>query len=469
MFKYITIFCLSALATTYGNAQTTQDRQVGEFTGLKVSSNIKVMLSQGEINSLKVEADQKDQANIITEVKDGTLEITGGGKDEVTVYLTAKTLNSIEVSGAGIVKSVNQFTADKLKLETSGAGSVKLMLKAGDINGSASGASVMNLQGTATSLTVGVSGAANLKAYNLVSEKVDVTTAGAGTAKVNVVQSITAHSSGASSITFKGDPKDKIAEMSGASSISKFDGDEMTMKTPNDTMKVHIGKNNVIICDDDNEKKEHKSGYDYWSGLELGMNGYLNADNTLSMPGTNQFLELNYGKSLAVNLNIMEHNFHIYKNYVNLVTGLGFEFNHYSFKRPTILDPNSDVINAYTDSAITSYDKNKLNVSYVDVPLLLMFNTNHQHPSKGFHIGGGVIGGYKIRSVTKQEFSMNGFDYDIKKKDDYNLNPFRLSATVRAGVGGFNLFATYALTSLFEDGKGPRLYPFTVGIAISGN
>ena len=153
---------------------------------------------------------------------------------------------------------------------------------------------------------------------------------------------------------------------------------------------------------------------------------------------------------------------------MNLITGLGLEFDHYSFKNSITLDPHSDIINATFDSTI-SYHKNKLNVTYIDVPLLLMFNTNSDHPSKGFHIGGGVIGGYKIHSVTKQEYNLDGYEYDVKKKDDYNLNPFKLSATVRAGFGGFNLFATYALTSLFESNKGPQLYPFTVGISFSGN
>ena len=43
-----------------------------------------------------------------------------------------------------------------------------------------------------------------------------------------------------------------------------------------------------------------------------------------------------------------------------------------------------------------------------------------------------------------------------------------MSATVRGGVGWFNLFATYSLTPLFESGRGPELYPFTVGVTLLG-
>ena len=55
-----------------------------------------------------------------------------------------------------------------------------------------------------------------------------------------------------------------------------------------------------------------------------------------------------------------------------------------------------------------------------------------------------------------------------KDKQSFNTNPFRVSATVRGGVGWFNVFATYSLTPLFENGRGPELYPFTVGVTLLG-
>ncbi|HEY6160094.1 MAG TPA: DUF2807 domain-containing protein [Bacteroidia bacterium] len=467
------IFTLAfGITAALGLAQTTQDRQVGDFTGIKVGSNIKVQLTQGDANSLKVEADEKDLPNVKTEVKDGNLEITGGGEGEVKVYLTVKMLNHIEVSGAASVKSQNQLTSDKMKIETSGAGSLKLDIKCSEIDANVSGASGLNLSGVCPRLTADVSGAATLKAFNLQSDNVTVSTAGASTAKVMANTSLHASSTGASSITYKGDPKEKSVEMSGVSSIHNADGnDEQTSNNPNDTMmKVHIGGNNVMICDDDDKDKHHHHHHNghlnYWSGVEFGMDGYLDAQNQLSIPGNNDFLELNYAKSYDFNLNVFEHDFHLYRNNINLISGLGFEFNHYAFHNPVTLDPYTPYISAYSDSLI-DYNKNNLNVSFVNVPLLLMFNTNNDHPGRGFYIGGGVIGGYKIHSVTKQEYSLDGYNYFVKKKADYYLDPFRLSATVRAGYGGFGLFATYALTTLFQNGKGPQLYPFTVGVSLT--
>ena len=89
----------------------------------------------------------------------------------------------------------------------------------------------------------------------------------------------------------------------------------------------------------------------------------------------------------------------------------------------------------------------------------------HSKLSKSFHIGFGVIGGYKLGSNLKQEYSFNGFATDGKVKGHYQLNPFQLSGTVRLGFGKrLNVFANYGLTSVFESKKGPNLRPFTVGI-----
>jgi hypothetical protein len=60
---------------------------------------------------------------------------------------------------------------------------------------------------------------------------------------------------------------------------------------------------------------------------------------------------------------------------VNLVTGIGFGFNTYQFKNPIRLNPDSSFTNYFKDSTIT-FDKNKLKTSYVQIPLMIEFNTS---------------------------------------------------------------------------------------------
>ncbi len=96
---------------------------------------------------------------------------------------------------------------------------------------------------------------------------------------------------------------------------------------------------------------------------------------------------------------------------------------------------------------------------------MLEFNSSNSR-SKTLHLAAGVLAGYKLTSKTKQEFTLDGYEYYVTRKDDYNLNPFKLDATARIGYGDFTMFATYSLTTLFEKNKGPELYPFSVGVRI---
>ncbi|MGZ6416827.1 MAG: outer membrane beta-barrel protein, partial [Bacteroidia bacterium] len=209
----------------------------------------------------------------------------------------------------------------------------------------------------------------------------------------------------------------------------------------------------------------YKEGFKHWSGLEIGVNGYTDYKNSLDLPATSNFLELNYAKSLQFGLNLFEKDFHIYKNYINIVTGLGFDFNHYALLNNVTLNGDTTYLSAKTDTS-RSYKKNTLNVSYLKVPLLVEINTS-KNPNKNFHIAAGVEFAYRIHSVTKQKYDADDKHYKIKQRDDFNLEPFRYSAVARIGYDKVTVFADYALNRLFKKDEGPQVYPFTLGVTIS--
>jgi hypothetical protein len=43
--------------------------------------------------------------------------------------------------------------------------------------------------------------------------------------------------------------------------------------------------------------------------------------------------------------------------------------------------------------------------------------------------------------------------------------PYRYGVMTRIGFGKFNLTGYYALTSLFEENKGPDIIPFSIGFS----
>jgi hypothetical protein len=252
-----------------------------------------------------------------------------------------------------------------------------------------------------------------------------------------------------------------------------------------DTIKIKVGNYKVIVID--NEKKkipdgdsfdidlnkefdedfdfdEHDKSYKSWAGFDLGMNYYLNSDNTTKMPPGYEFLEINYRRSFSFGLNLLEKDIPIVKEYVKLAAGAGMEWNNYVFMNNIRLIPDSTVIYGITDS-VYNFDKTRLLLTYINFPLLLQFNTNAD-PKNAFHISVGAILGVNVGATSKLKYDINDRTAKLKTRGDYHISPLRYNLTARVGYGNFKVFVNYSLNSLFVKDEGPELYPFSFGICM---
>ncbi len=219
------------------------------------------------------------------------------------------------------------------------------------------------------------------------------------------------------------------------------------------------------VCWEDSLNIESRGEFKYWQGLDIGVNGYLTPTNSLQVPIGSPFLELDYSRSHSIAWNMGQYNLKIVKNYVQVVTGIGLEWNSYAFRNNWSLDADSPTVTASETNI--DYSKNKLKTTWVNIPVLLEFNTSKED-DKSFHIAVGVTGGYNIfRNRLKQEYTVDGIESKRKLKDDFNVNPFRYAATARVGYGDFSIFANYQLNEFFKENRGPALYPFSAGISLN--
>jgi len=257
----------------------------------------------------------------------------------------------------------------------------------------------------------------------------------------------------------------------------------------NDTTRIRFGRKAIIIVDKgddtnvefknydweknrdnyDNAFAKHrkKRGFDpHWAGVEIGVNGLMNSNQSTTLKGDAAFLDLNMGKSINFNLNFLEYGIPLAKQYVGLVTGMGLEYNNFRFSNNITLKETGGVIGA--DSAFIAgginTTKTKLTTTYLTIPLLMEFQVPAGHDK--IFLSAGVIGGLKLGSHTKVVYQKDGNEQKDKNRNDFNLATLRYGFHARVGYKFIKLYATYYPVALFEKDKGPEVYPFNVGIVL---
>jgi hypothetical protein len=243
-------------------------------------------------------------------------------------------------------------------------------------------------------------------------------------------------------------------------------------KRESDTTKISFKKKDIYIIDkvqtdtidaspEVKFKKLNKPSKEgHWGGIDFGPTILLNSASGSSFATDPQW-ENDPAKSFYWNINFVDHRFNIYKHYFGITTGFGVNFTQIGIRNNQLLLENADSIWVVKDS-VNNFSKNKLRGTYLQIPLLLEFNTNNNE-DKSFYLAAGVIGGVRVGSAIIQKTGKN----KTKEKGDYGLNPFKLDATVRFGYGDWGLFVNYAMLPLFDTAKTSEVYPFTFGATLN--
>ncbi len=196
--------------------------------------------------------------------------------------------------------------------------------------------------------------------------------------------------------------------------------------------------------------------------LDLGINTLL-FNNTLQMPVDYKGLNMNPGKSINVKLHLFRQRVNLINHHLNLMYGLSLDMHNYRFSDPYNLKPRMDSVSLKVlDNSVR---KSKLSDVWIELPVLLNFESNPWDSDRSFRINVGAYAGYLLGAHTKVKMADKT---KIKERDDFNMQKFRYGLTGQIGYGWFNVFADYALTDFFNPGEGPILTPFTVGITLIG-
>jgi N-acetyl-beta-hexosaminidase len=212
--------------TVHGNGNVvTKERKAEDFAGIKVSSGIDVYLKQGNNMSITVEADENLHEYILTEVRNGVLNVYTDANIRESkmkrVYVTMKDINSVSTTSAGDVVGETPVKSDRLELSASSAGNIKLEVTSKEIKINISSSGDMTLSGETDILEADLSSAGDLNAYELTVREADISASSAGDADINVTEKLTARASSAGDINYRGNPKYIDSHSSSAGGIHK--------------------------------------------------------------------------------------------------------------------------------------------------------------------------------------------------------------------------------------------------------
>lgn len=199
--------------------------KIKSFDGIDISSAFDIELTQGNSESLVIEAQENIMDHIVVEVVGGTLKIYVKGNirrvKQMKAYISFKMIDEIELSGACDLIGMNKFELKELYIDLSGASDIRINLDANEINIEASGATEIELRGTANELEIDISGASDINTLDLVVDDVVIDASGASTIKVFANKDLRVDASGATKVRYKGSPSISF-DSSGASSIRRY-------------------------------------------------------------------------------------------------------------------------------------------------------------------------------------------------------------------------------------------------------
>jgi hypothetical protein len=222
---------LSLVAVTLPAAgQNREARDLASFEAIKVGGGIDLYVRQGEPFRVEVETSDGDTADIVTEVRGGTLEVghrrsffdffDWRGK-AASVHVTLPKLVALTSSGGSEVESLGTLTGEQLELTASGGSDVTLDVSVATLEVRTSGGADVDITGNARSTSVQSSGGSDFDASSLTTDSATLASSGGSDISIEVRDSIVANASGGSDISYSGNPPSVTVNASGGADVSR--------------------------------------------------------------------------------------------------------------------------------------------------------------------------------------------------------------------------------------------------------
>lgn len=223
------IFCFSLTTNIFAD---TEDRRVGQFDVLHVKGFLDVFITQSSEYEVRIEAPSDKMNNIITVVENGELIVhykTNKGKNnwnwkdgkaQMKVYVSARNLEGVYVSGSGDVEG-RGISAKNFKASIAGSGDLVLEVDARNIEAKIAGSGDMQLKGSTNGFDISIAGSGDIEAFGLKARSSNIKIAGSGDCEVNVSESLDVKINGSGNVEYKGNPSNVNKNVSGSGNVNR--------------------------------------------------------------------------------------------------------------------------------------------------------------------------------------------------------------------------------------------------------
>jgi len=196
-------------------AMLTEARDVRDFDEVVVQGRGDLILEQGDVESVVIEADAAVMPHVKAAVEGRRLVLGLEHWWDSLMFplaplrfrVSAVMVNRVTISGSGSVRA-EALRSDDLRLEISGSGDMAFpQLTAGAVSLGISGGGKMKVSGEAESIAVRISGSGNVQTSELATQAAEVRISGSGNVSVNPAQTLDVQISGSGTVKYTGQPQ----------------------------------------------------------------------------------------------------------------------------------------------------------------------------------------------------------------------------------------------------------------------
>lgn len=203
----------------------TRTIEVQPFSKLEIGGIFDVYITQGNTESVQVEADDNLIDLVKVENVRDALVLNSECQSNVhrpftmKIHVTVKNLNELNFTGIGDVHAEGSINGGQLLIENSGVGDVKLNLEYDKLKVVYSAVGNIVLSGNVKDVEMDCSGVGNVKAYDLKVQHLELNHNGVGNAEVQAVESLDIDFSGIGDVYYKGSPSKKNIQKNGIGNV----------------------------------------------------------------------------------------------------------------------------------------------------------------------------------------------------------------------------------------------------------